>query len=167
MKTTLRHAALLSLLSALPFVATAHGDKKDGHSEAKKIDYTKTEQHSFGRASDPAKAKRTITIDMSDQMRFTPDKLEVNRGDTVRIVVKNGGKLMHELVLGTEETLNEHAELMKKFPGMEHDEPYMAHVAPGKEMTMGWQFTDAGTFSFGCLIPGHYDAGMKGTVVVR
>ena len=168
MNTKLKHAAVVAIFSSLPFVATAHGSKKeDGHDEAKKIDYSHAEQHPFGRASDPAKAKRTITVDMSDQMRFTPDKLEVNRGDTVRIVVRNGGKINHEMVLGTDQTLHEHAEVMKKFPGMEHEEPYMAHVDPGKEYVMGWQFTDAGTFSFGCLIPGHFDAGMKGTIVVR
>ena len=168
MNNTLKHAASVALLSTLPLITYAHGTKKeDGHDDAKKIDYSHAEQHPFGRASDPAKAKRTITVDMSDQMRFTPDKLEVNRGDTVRIVVRNLGKINHEMVLGTDATLHEHAEVMKKFPGMEHEEPYMAHVDPGKEYVMGWQFTDAGTFSFGCLIPGHFDAGMKGTVVVR
>ena len=167
MKAILKQAALAALVGTIPLVVAAHGDKKDGHSEANKIDYAHAEQHPFGRASDPAKARHTIAVSMSDQMRFTPSQIEVERGETVRILVKNEGKIMHELVLGTDETLQEHAEMMKKFPGMEHDEPHMAHVPPGKEQVMGWQFSDAGTFSFGCLVPGHFDAGMKGTIVVR
>ncbi len=166
MKTTLKHAALAGVLGTLPFFVAAHGGKKDDD-EAEKIDYSSAEQHPFGRASNPAKAKRTITVGMSDQMRFTPDKLEVSRGDTVRFVIKNGGKINHEMVLGTNDTLNKHSVVMKKFPGMEHQEPYMAHVDPGKEYVMGWEFTEAGTFAFGCLIPGHFDAGMKGTIAVR
>jgi uncharacterized cupredoxin-like copper-binding protein len=50
---------------------------------------------------------------------------------------------------------------------MEHDEPYMAHVAPGKTDTIVWQFTRAGEFHFGCLVPGHFEAGMVGTITVK
>ncbi|NKC16730.1 MAG: hypothetical protein GKR94_32415 [Gammaproteobacteria bacterium] len=166
MKTVLTITLLATTL--LPTALLAHGNKNDGHQEkARTIDYSKAEKHVFGQAADPAKAAQTITVDMSDQMRFTPNRIAARRGEIIRIVVRNKGQLLHELVLGTEGTLNEHAELMKKFPGMEHDEPHMAHVAPGKEQIMGWKFTQAGTFSFGCLIPGHYDAGMKGTITVR
>jgi uncharacterized cupredoxin-like copper-binding protein len=56
---------------------------------------------------------------------------------------------------------------MKKFPGMEHDEPYMTHVAPGKTGEIIWQFTQAGEFDFACLISGHYDSGMMGKVIVK
>jgi uncharacterized cupredoxin-like copper-binding protein len=80
--------------------------------------------------------------------------------------VSNSGKLMHEMVIGTMKELREHAELMRKFPGMEHDEPYMAHVAPGQDETIVWQFTKAGEFHYACLIPGHLEAGMIGKVEV-
>ena len=73
---------------------------------------------------------------------------------------------MHEFVLGTIAELKEHAELMKKFPKMEHDEPYMAHVSPGKTETIVWQFSKAGEFHFGCLLPGHFEAGMVGKINV-
>lgn len=152
-----------------------HGHKKQGHGQMKKegahghakIDYAEVEEHVFGKARDPAHAAKTITIDMKDDLRFSPAKVSVKRGETVRLIVKNRGQLMHELVLGTEESLSEHAALMVKFPGMEHDEPHMAHVQPGKEHEMGWQFTNAGTFHFGCLVPGHYEAGMKGVITVQ
>jgi len=91
----------------------------------------------------------------------------VRRGETVRFVVKNRGKLLHEMVLGTRQDLEAHAALMKKFPGMEHDEPNMLHVAPGKTGELGWQFTNAGEFHYGCLVPGHFESGMVGKIVVQ
>jgi uncharacterized cupredoxin-like copper-binding protein len=109
---------------------------------------------------------RTIAIDMADTMRFTPAEVKVKQGDTVKFVVRNSGKTMHEMVIGTEEELRKHAALMKKHPGMEHDEPYMAHVRPGGKEEITWTFTQAGSFMYGCLIPGHWEAGMKGSIVV-
>ena len=99
-------------------------------------------------------------------MRYTPSAITVKQGETVRFVVKNAGKLMHETVLGTKAELNEHYELMKKFPEMEHDEPHMVHLKPGETGEMVWQFTKAGEFYFACLIPGHFEAGMFGTIKV-
>ena len=125
------------------------------------------EQKPWGIAGDPQPGLRTIRFSMSDRMRFVPDRITVREGETVRFVLKNNGKLMHEFVLGTREELDAHAALMKKFPKMEHDEPYMAHVAPGKAEPLVWQFTQAGEFYYGCLVPGHFEAGMVGKVVVR
>ena len=73
---------------------------------------------------------------------------------------------MHEMVLGTMQELKEHAELMKKHPGMEHEEPHMAHVSAGKRETMVWQFNQPGEFYYGCLIPGHFEAGIVGKIIV-
>jgi uncharacterized cupredoxin-like copper-binding protein len=74
---------------------------------------------------------------------------------------------LHELVLGTPEELKAHAELMRKHPGMEHDEPDMAHVRAGKRGQIVWNFNRPGTFQYACLIPGHFEAGMVGTLVVH
>ena len=138
-----------------------------GHSGDKvEADYDPVETE-FGMYEPDMHADRTIEIEMDDTMRFTPDIIRVKQGEVLKIVHHNRGKLLHEFVLGTQASLDEHAELMKKFPNMEHAEPYMAHVQPGEKMEMIWKFSKAGEFSFGCLIPGHYDAGMKGTVVVE
>lgn len=126
-----------------------------------------TEAKSFGRAGDPKKVTRTINIDMSDAMRFSPASLTVKQNETVRFVAKNSGKIKHEIVLGTMRELKEHAEMMKKYPAMDHDEPFMAHVAPGKTGRIVWQFTTSGEFYYGCLIPGHFEAGMVGKIVVK
>ena len=104
---------------------------------------------------------------MTDDMRFTPDRIEVRQGETVKLVVKNGGKMLHELVIGTRQALDAHAAMMTKYPGMEHDEPHMVHVKPAKSQPLVWNFNRAGEFQFACLIPGHYQAGMVGTIVVQ
>ena len=157
-------AALAAL--ALATGAFAHGNE-DHAANVRKYDAAKVEETAFGREGDPAKATRTISLDMSDAMRFTPAELTVRRGETVRLIAVNKGRVLHELVLGTADELKKHAEMMKKFPGMEHAEPHMAHVQPGKRGEIVWQFTQAGEFHFACLIPGHFEAGMVGKVTVK
>lgn len=160
----------LSLLAvAIPvFIASAgalaHGEKQQPRTfSAAQL----AEEKAFGKAGDPKKATRTVRFSMSDKMRFDPSHITVKQGETIRFIVTNNGKLMHEMVFGTMQELKEHADMMKKHPGMEHDEPYMAHVAPGKTEEIVWQFTKAGEFDFACLIAGHFDAGMVGKVIVQ
>jgi len=124
------------------------------------------EETAFGREGDPRKVAYTIDVNMSDRMRFSPERIIVREGQTVRFRVKNSGRTLHEMVIGTMTDLKSHAELMRKHPGMEHDEPHMVHVAPGKTGNLVWQFTRAGQFHFGCLVPGHFEAGMVGTIEV-
>ena len=143
--------------------AWAHGDGTQARKAPRPVS---TEEHAFGREGDPKKAARTVRVGMADTMRFTPSELTVRRGDTVKFIARNNGKLMHEMVIGTMSGLKQHAELMKKHPGMEHDEPYMAHVAPGKTRIIVWQFTTTGMYYFGCLEPGHFEAGMVGQIRV-
>lgn len=120
----------------------------------------------FGKTGDPKKVDRTIIVDMSDRMRFAPATIKVKQGETIRFDIRNSGKVLHEMVLGTMKELKEHAELMRKFPGMEHDEPYQAHIDAGRKGEMIWQFTRTGVFHYGCLIPGHFEAGMVGRIEV-
>ena len=150
-------------LLATTGAAWAHGDE---HGPAKTAPSVR-EQKPWGIAGDTKAVTRTIEIRMTDNMRFAPDRIEVREGETVRFRIVNAGKLMHEMVIGTKKELDEHAEMMMKHPGMEHDEPYMAHVAAGKRGDMLWNFNRAGTFQFACLIAGHYQAGMTGTIVVK
>ncbi|MFP5409899.1 MAG: plastocyanin/azurin family copper-binding protein [Gammaproteobacteria bacterium] len=156
--TLLRAALIAAAFVALP--AHAHGEKK--HAASPVV----FEQTAWGIAGKPADAGRTITIDMTDAMRFTPDKITVEEGETVRFVVRNRGRMLHEMVIGTPDELVKHAAMMVKFPNMEHDEPYMVHVDPGKTGEIVWTFNRAGQFEFACLIPGHFEAGMRGTLTV-
>ena len=154
---------LATALLAGPAAVFAHGS--EAHDDAPKAAAVK-EQKPWGIAGDASAARRTITLDMSDNMRFTPERISVKRGETVRLRVANTGQVMHEIVLGTPASLDEHAQMMLKFPTMEHGEPYMAHVSPGKSGDLVWNFNREGSFDFACLIPGHYQAGMRGTITV-
>jgi uncharacterized cupredoxin-like copper-binding protein len=156
-------AAAIALMTASEPLF-AHGD---GAREKQAIDLSNAEQKPFGIAGDPKLAKRTMKIAMSDRMRFSPAVLTIRRGETLRLVAHNNGKVLHELILGTEDELAKHAELMRKFPDMEHDEPHMVHVKPGHTEDMVWTFNQPGEFRFACLIPGHYEAGMVGKIIVK
>ncbi|RQP22763.1 cupredoxin domain-containing protein [Piscinibacter terrae] len=121
----------------------------------------------FGEAGTAARVTRTVSIDMTDNMRFTPASIEVRQGETIRFVVKNSGQLQHEFVLGSAQSLQEHHEMMKKFPQMKHTDPNQVTVPAGKTGEVVWRFTKADKVQFACLQPGHYEAGMKGQVQVK
>lgn len=157
-----RLLALLASSLSLSLPAYAHGDA----AHTKQTSSVKKEQKDWGIAGDAKAAKRTITITMLDTMRFSPDKIEVKQGETIKLVIKNQGNMLHELVIGTKPELQTHAALMVKFPNMEHDEPYMTHVPAGKAGSIVWTFNQTGEFDFACLIAGHYTAGMLGKIIV-
>jgi uncharacterized cupredoxin-like copper-binding protein len=151
--STILVAAAFAAISTGALASGSHGG---GHSE----------ETAIGKAGVASKASRTVTVEMADNMRYTPSEIQVKKGETIRFVVKNVGKVRHELSLGTEKELKEHLEQMKKFPDMEHDEPNKITLDAGKQGEIVWQFTKAGTVNFACLMPGHFEAGMKGQVKV-
>jgi uncharacterized cupredoxin-like copper-binding protein len=138
-----------------------HGKAEGGHSG------DGAHAQGVGKPGDPNKVSRTIQVLMSDDMKFTPAAINVKRGETIQFVVRNAGRIRHEMVLGSMAELKEHAELMRKMPGMEHDDLNQVTLAPGKSAELVWQFTKAGTVDFACLEPGHFEAGMMGTVSVK
>ncbi len=158
----LQQLGLLAMPALLPVAARAHGENPHAGATRPLV----REQKPWGIAAAPAEANRTVTIRMGDDMRFTPSHLTVREGETLRLRIANRGKALHELVIGTPDELQAHAELMRKHPGMEHDEPYMAHVSAGQRGEITWTFNRPGDFEFACLIPGHYEAGMRGTLRV-
>jgi uncharacterized cupredoxin-like copper-binding protein len=141
--------------------STMHGKSEGGHSA------DGGHAQGVGKPGDPKKVSRAIQVVMSDDMKFTPAKINVKRGETIRFVVRNAGQIKHEMVIGSMAELKEHAEMMRTMPGMEHTEPNMVTLDPGKTGELIWQFTKAGTFDFACLQPGHFEAGMMGKVSVR
>lgn len=138
-------------------IAIASGTHAGGHEH---------EEATIGKPGNAAEVNRTITIDMNDDMRFSPASLQARQGETIRFVISNSGKLKHEFVLGTEKELRQHYALMNKNPEMEHSDPNMITLAAGQSGEVLWQFSKAGKIDFACLQPGHYDAGMKGKVQV-
>ncbi|UCG99308.1 MAG: cupredoxin family protein [Burkholderiales bacterium] len=162
-----RFLAPAAAVLALSFAPAVHAHGGEPHSADKhRPPNLDALEKPFGRTGDPKMVSRTIRIDGHDTMRYTPAEITVRQGETVRFIVYNAGRTMHEIVLGTLDDLQQHAEAMRRHPNMEHDEPYVAHVAPGQSGEMIWQFTEAGDFHFGCLIPGHFEAGMRGRIKV-
>jgi len=156
-RTLAKVMALMAI--ALSSSAFAGGNHAGGHGHD-------DEETAIGKPGVVARVNRSITIEMNDSMRYAPADVLVKQGETIRFVVKNVGKVKHELSLGTQQELLEHLEQMKKFPDMEHDEPNKITLAPGKQGEIIWQFTKAGIVNFACLMPGHYEAGMKGAIKV-
>jgi uncharacterized cupredoxin-like copper-binding protein len=133
------------------------------------------DQKPWGMPGDVRQHHRTIRIRMTDDMRFTPDRIRVHEGDTVRFILHNAGKLPHEMVIGTREKLDEREARMEQDAESNphahrhahaRDEPGMVHVPPGATKQLVWKFNRAGEFTYACLLPGHYEAGMMGTVFV-
>ena len=153
-RSSLTAATVAVIMGAAMFAAAAH----------------EGEHFSAGEPGNPKKPARTVTVIMSDNdgmMRFTPDRLDVKRGEQVHFVIQNKGVLKHEFTLASVQDNNKHAELMKKYPDMEHDDPNAKSVDPDKTAEILWRFTKTGTFEFACLIPGHREAGMHGAVAVK
>ena len=123
-----------------------------------------------GKPGKMAQVKRSIEIIMTEtddgDMLFKPKSVKVKKGETIRFVVINAGVLEHEFVLDTHKEIMKHKAVMKKFPEMEHDDPNSVRLDEGKKGEIVWKFSNNGTFEFACLIPGHYEAGMKGTIKV-
>ena len=157
MKNFIIASAVASVMTLGLISAGAFADAKHDHAK---------EGTAAGKPGDLKKVSRSIRVTMSDNMRFTPSSISVKRGETVKFVVKNAGQIKHEMVIGSIAELKEHAELMRKFPDMEHADPNQVNVDPGKSGALVWQFTKAGTVDFACLLPGHFEAGMVGKVQV-
>lgn len=157
-------AALLAPLGAALLAAplllhpAAHSHEERGHGAASTL---------AGRAGLAADVTREIGIGMLDTMRFTPGALAVRQGQTVRLNVRNLGQAMHEIVLGTDEEIARHRLAMQRDGAMAHGAPNMAHVAPGEQGEIVWTFGRPGTLQYACLLPGHFEAGMAGTIEVR
>ena len=129
-----------------------------------------TPAFSAGEPGNPKRPARIVQVTMREadgKMLFVPDRVEVRRGEQIKFVLRNNGALEHEFVLATAAENIKHAEQMQKNPEMEHDDPNARRLAPAKADEIVWKFTKPGTFEFGCLIPGHREAGMTGTVTVK
>ena len=128
------------------------------------------ESYSAGEPGTPQKPARTVTVFMKDadgKMAFVPNHLDVRKGEQIRFILRNEGDTDHEFILATTTENLKHAEIMKKNPDMEHDDPNMVRLAPKTDTELLWKFTKPGKFEYSCLIPGHREAGMLGTIVVK
>jgi uncharacterized cupredoxin-like copper-binding protein len=165
---------IVAALTLTPIAAYPHDDAHEGTAHGAMHDKAEGghaehggHAQAAGKPGNPTKVSRAIQLVMSDDMKFTPANINVKRGETIKFVVKNAGKIKHEMVIGSMAELKEHAEMMRKMPGMEHDEPNQLALDPGKSGELVWQFTHAGTVDFACLQAGHFEAGMTGKISVK
>lgn len=148
------------LLSAAAWAREGPAGHGHGHDEA----------FSAGEPGDAKKPARIVQVTMGEmdgKMMFMPAKVEVKKGEQVKFVLRNNGELDHEFILATTAENLKHGEATKKNPDMEHDDPNGKRLAPKKTDEIVWKFTKAGEFEYSCLIPGHREAGMVGTIVVK
>ncbi len=163
----------LSLMTAVSPVSLLAGPGHDEHSEGfftrikNAVFGSYGEQLPFGRVGKSSEASKKVAIELNDQFRFSPEVIPVAVGETLQLDFKNTGQMRHEWVIGTPFEISEHLELMRRFPDMEHDEPHNVHVDPGQSRTLVWQFNREGRFEYACLLPGHYEAGMRGFAEVK
>jgi uncharacterized cupredoxin-like copper-binding protein len=161
-------AALLALAGAAygPTAmsrASAHGEHSahDGHS---------ARSFEAGEPGDPAKPFRTVEIVMTDgagTMSYAPDRIEARKGEQLKFVIRNDGQVDHEILIDSVANNQKHKAEMEKSPDMDHEEPNGARLKPAGRKELIWRFTRSGTFEYACLLPGHYETGMKGVIVVR
>lgn len=140
--------------------AFASGTHDGGHAEKMAV----------GKPGKAGHENRTIKIIMKEtddgDMIFIPNHFSVKKGETIKFDIKNKGELEHEFVLDTHKEVMKHKAVMEKFPEMEHDDPNAVRLEEGKSGKIYWTFSNSGKFEFACLIPGHYEAGMKGDIKV-
>ena len=158
MKQMFKFAAVLGA-TLLPTFVLADAGHDHGGSRA------------YGEPGDPKKPTRTVEIVMKEtddgKMLFEPNSVSASKGEQIRFVLKNKGQIDHEFMLATRAENDKHAIAMQKAPDMEHDDPNGRRIAPGKTEEIVWKFSKSGEFNFACLIPGHRESGMDGSVAVK
>lgn len=115
---------------------------------------------------DTRPVSRTIAVTTTDALRFSPDHISVKAGGTVAFDITQSGALPHEFFIGTPAEQQAHeAEMATGSPMM--DEPGAADLLAGGTGSLVYTFDEPGTLEYGCHVPGHYAAGMRGTITVN
>lgn len=141
---------------------TANADRHETHAGAHK-----QEGSAAGRPGDINKVSREIKITAQDSMRYDPSAVSVQAGETIRFVVTNAGQVSHEFVIGDIRAQKDHAEMMRKMPNMKHAHDNALSLAPGETKVLLWQFGNDGELEIACHVAGHYEAGMRGKVLIN
>ncbi len=152
--------AVIGIAAGVGSAAASPGAEK--HTESKDL--------AVGVPGSISDAQRTVSIAMIEtsggDMLFKPRRVEVQKGETMRFIIINMGEIDHEFVLNDRRGMALHKELMEELTEMGHDDPNAVRLVPGEAGEIIWKFTNSGQFEFACLIPGHYESGMKGDISV-
>jgi len=162
-----------------------HGDASDDHHAG----HMHGEIGRIGHRGMASEVSRTVTVTMMDN-RFSPERIDVKKGETVRFIVKNRGDFVHEFNIGTHDTHKAHRKEMMMMvengvlepsrinrdrmnmplPGggtMKHDDPNSVLLEPKKTREIIWKFGTDSHLEFACNIPGHYESGMVGKIAIH
>ena len=174
MNPVLRLSAMLLLAGALvgcaggasPSPTVPPSEAPMGSEMPMGSDDMETDIGALGEPAEAADPDRTIKLTATDALVFDPATISVTVGETVTFEIENTGTVDHEFVLGSAEFQAQHEEDMAA-GGMEMgEEPNELEVPAGETASITWHFTAAGTTEFGCHEPGHFPAGMVGTITV-
>lgn len=126
-----------------------------------------------------ASGARTIEIEMKE-FAFSPPRLTLNAGEKVTLRFRNAGTVEHEFMAGREARPSEGfaqdvlAGITLDMTGGAGHMDGMGHGGGGMRMNAGQAGTLAfvvpdrkGSYEFGCFVAGHYEGGMKGTLVIE
>ena len=143
----------------------------------------------IGEKGDPSKIDRTIEIEMYDNYYY-PTQIEVKKGETIKFIVKNLGELVHEYNIGTKEMhikhqpemakLVEHEILLadkidhekmkkmaKKDHSLGHSHSNSVLLEPNETGEIIWKFSKDISLEMACNMPGHYETGMVGKIIIK
>ncbi len=107
----------------------------------------------------------TIGIEIHDNY-FSPSEINVKKGETIRFVVRNMGRMKHKMVIDTIKNLKEHAKMMRQDADAIPGGTNQVILSPTETKELVWQFTHAGVVDFACPFPGHFK-GMRGKIIVE
>jgi uncharacterized cupredoxin-like copper-binding protein len=162
MRTIIRAVVAMTVLN----LSIALGAAEE-HPHATRHEHGHASKHTnFGQPGKADQVQRTIEVKALDTMRYDPQTFTVKAGETIRFVVTNVGRLKHEFIIGDAAEQRAHAEMMKKMPGMVHEDPNALSLEPGETKALIWQFGQTGVVEVACHVPGHYEAGMVAQVKV-
>ncbi|MGJ5619092.1 cupredoxin domain-containing protein [Sulfitobacter sp. MF3-043] len=133
--------------------------------------HSEADTQEIGRPGRPDDVTRTIEVRLYDtqsgRMIFEPRGLYVKTGTTVRFKIVNVGLVEHEFFVGNPHQISEHRKWMQDNPDMEHSGPNSVSLQRGQSGEVLWAFDTPGPVDFACLVPGHFEAGMRGLIIVN
>jgi uncharacterized cupredoxin-like copper-binding protein len=95
--------------------------------------------------------------------RFTPSRLRVHEGTTVRFILRNHDPIRHELIVGPADV---HARHANGTEAVHPPRPGEVTVEPNATASTTYEFEQAGAVIFACHLPAHNEYGMNGAVEV-
>ena len=143
----------------------------------------------IGEKGDPKNIDRTIEIKMYDNY-YEPNLIKVKKGETIKFIVQNLGEMVHEYNIATKEMhikhqpemqkLMEHGillvdkidmvkmkEMSKKDHSLSHSHSNSIMLEPKKTGVIIWKFSKDINLEIACNVPGHYESGMVGKIVLK